>query len=78
MERALAERPELHLIGDDQIHATWEGAYLAAATVYATLFDRSPEGLPYHFGVTPEDAAFLQRIAWETVTEWRAGEPAQD
>jgi hypothetical protein len=70
-EKALAERPELELIGPDRIHATWEGAYLAAATVYATLFGRSPEGLSYSFGIEPELAAFLQRVAWETVTEWR-------
>lgn len=72
-ELAEAERPDLQLIGDDLVHATWEGAYLAAATVYATLFDRSPEGLPYAFGIGVEDAAFLQRIAWQAVEDWRAG-----
>ena len=73
MERARAERPELELIDTDGIHANWEGAYRAAATIYATLFERSPEGLPYTFGVSVEDAAFLQRVAWETVTDWQAG-----
>jgi hypothetical protein len=72
-ELAEAARPELQLIGDDRVHATWEGAYLAAATVYATLFDRSPEGLPFDFGVSAEDAAFLQRIAWQALNDWRAG-----
>ncbi len=72
-ELAEAERPDLMLIGEDRVHATWEGAYLAAATVYATLFDRSPEGLPYAFGVDTEDAAFLQRIAWQALNDWRAG-----
>jgi hypothetical protein len=71
-EKAHAERPDLELIAPDRIHATWAGAYLAAATVYATLFERSPEGLPFSFGIDPETAGFLQRIAWETVTEWRA------
>lgn len=75
-EKARAERPDLVLIGDDQVHATWEGAYLAAATVYGTLFERSPEGLAYRFGVSADDAAFLQRMARETIDEWRAGEPA--
>ena len=75
-ELAQAERPELELMNPDHIHATWEGAYLAAATVYATLFDRSPEGLPYDFGITdPGVAPFLQRIAWQAVTEWREGAP---
>ncbi len=66
---AQAGRPDLQLISDDEIHATWEGAYLAAATVYATLFDRSPEGLSA-FGLAPDDAAFLQRMAWQAVTDW--------
>ncbi len=80
-ELAEAERPEVALMDPDRVHATWEGAYLAAATIYATLFDRSPEGHPYTFGVTdPEVAAFLQRIAWQAVTEWREGTvaPATD
>lgn len=72
-ELAEAERPDLQLIGADRVHATWAGAYLAAATVYATLFDRSPEGLPFDFGVEAEDAAFLQRIAWQALNDWRAG-----
>ena len=76
MERARAERPDLELIGEDTIHATWAGAYLSAVVVYATLFDRSPEGLPYHFGISDEDADFLQRIAWQEVLDWRAGSPS--
>lgn len=73
-ERARDERPDIELIDPDGIHATWEGAYLAAATVYAALFERSPEGLPYAFGVEPETAAFLQRTAQETLEAWRAGD----
>ena len=72
-EHARAERPDIVLIDEDLTHATWHGAYLAAATVYATLFERSPVGLAYDFGVDAETAAFLQRIAWETVQEWRTG-----
>lgn len=73
--RAQAERPDLDLIDADAIHATWAGAYLAAAVIYATLFDRSPEGLDYTFGLTEEDAAYLERVAWQSVTDWRAGVP---
>ena len=40
---------------------------------YATVYERTPEGLPFHLGVSAEEAAFLQRIAWETVTDWQAG-----
>jgi hypothetical protein len=74
MARARAERPELELMDPDRVHATWAGAYLAAATIYATLYERTPEGLSFHLGVSDEDAAFLQRIAWQTVTDWQTGE----
>lgn len=70
---AEAARPDLQLLSDDGVHATWEGAYLAAATVYATLYQRSPEGLSFSFGVSPDDAMFLQGIAWQALTEWQAG-----
>ena len=72
-ELAKAQRPELQLVSEDRVHATWAGAYLAAATVYATLFERSPEGLPFTFGVSTDDAAFLQQIAWQALTAWREG-----
>jgi len=72
MERARAERPDLVLMDADEVHASWAGAYLAAATIYAALFERSPEGLSYTFGIDEQDAAFLQRIAWQTVSDWQA------
>jgi hypothetical protein len=78
MDHALAERPDLAMIGPDLWHPTMAGTYLAAATIYATLYDQSPEGLPYHpADISADDAAFLQRVAWETVLEWRQGETAE-
>jgi hypothetical protein len=76
MARALAERPDMTFLDWDGVHTTWQGAYLAAATIYAALFQRSPEGLPYHLGISDDDATFLQRIAWETVSDWQAGSSA--
>ena len=80
LERALAERPDLPMLGPDGVHQVLEGTYLAAATMYATMFERSPEGLPYcpqkwPGPVSEEDCAFLQRIAWETVHAWNMGYP---
>jgi hypothetical protein len=44
----------------------------AVNVVYATLFDESPEGLTYcPRGISEDEAAFLQRIAWETVQEYQ-------
>ena len=72
-ELAQAERPDLALIAADGIHSTWAGAYLAALTLYATLYDASLDDLDYEFGVNPEDAEFLKRIAQQAITDWEAG-----
>lgn len=66
------QRPDLEMLAADGVHASWAGTYLAAAVIYATLFDQSPEGVDYAFGVSRDDAAYLQQVAWQTVTEWRA------
>jgi hypothetical protein len=84
-QRAQTERPDLALYGDDGIHANPYGIYLAMCVFYATLFQRSPEGASYRMAEFPrsgfgfavadnwklsdDDAAFLQRIAWETARE---------
>jgi len=70
-ERAQAERPGLAMLGADREHESIHGTYLAACVIYATLFRESPEGFAYHpAGVSAEEAAFLQRIAWQTARAW--------
>lgn len=82
-QRAMAQRPELDMYGLDKEHPSVYGSYLAVNVVYATVFGVSPVGLSYlppertYFlsngkitrGITQEEAAFLQRIAWETVQQ---------
>jgi hypothetical protein len=71
-QRALAERPALAMLGPDKEHESIHGTYLAANVIYATLYGESPVGFKYHpAGVSAEEAAFLQRIAWETVQAWQ-------
>ena len=71
-QRALAERPALAMLGGDKEHESIHGTYLAANVIYATLFRESPAGFKYYPpGVSAEEAAFLQRIAWETVQAWQ-------
>lgn len=71
-QRALAERPTLAMLGPDKEHESIYGTYLAANVIYATLFAESPEGFKYYpAGISAEEAAFLQRIAWQTVQTWR-------
>ena len=75
-QKSLDQRPELELYFVDNIHASVHGNYLAAAVLYATIFEESPEGLTYVpddvYGdvvISPNDLSYLQGIAWETVME---------
>jgi hypothetical protein len=68
--KALHKRPNIKLYADDKRHPSLEGTYLAACTVYAALYGRSPESIKYTAGIDPSTAAFLQSVAWETVREY--------
>ncbi len=65
--RSIALRPDVNLYVADKRHPTLAGSYLAACTTYATLFRRSPIGLPYTAGLDPAVARHLQTVAWDTV-----------
>lgn len=69
-EEAYRQRPELKLHKEfDGSHPDLLGTYLAACVVYASLYGKSPVGNSYdYYGkVDKETAAFLQKIADETV-----------
>ncbi len=72
---AYARRPDMALHKEyDGSHPTLLGTYLAAATVYATLYDASVVGNPYrYFGeIGDADALFLQQVAEDTVAAYHA------
>ncbi len=74
-QRAMAERPDLGLYLWDKIHQDMCGGYLAAIVVYATVLGKSPIGLAsVPLGVMEDEAAFLQRIAWETIDAYQTQE----
>lgn len=61
----------------DDIHLNDIGAYLVALTHYASLYGRSPEGLPHQLrradgspadAPSPELAARMQRVVWQVVS----------
>jgi hypothetical protein len=76
-KKALATHPALVLHQPDKSHPNPTGSYLAACVFYATLFDRSPVGLPGEFKkgalelvrVAPDEAKQLQEVAWQAVQE---------
>jgi hypothetical protein len=67
---AVQRRPELNLYAADKRHPSLAGTYLAAATTYGALFRKSPGGLKYTAGLSPEIAEFLQSTAWQTLQEY--------
>jgi hypothetical protein len=73
--RSVAQRPELNLYIADKRHPSLAGTYLAASTVYASLFKKSPVGLKYTAGLDEGTAKFLQTVAWETVLEYYTPQP---
>ena len=70
------QRPGIALRVADTRHPTVAGTYLAACTFFAALRG-NPEGLAYDAGLGGETAAYLQRVARETVAAYRAREAGQ-
>ena len=68
--RSIAKMPDLNLYVADKRHPSLAGTYLAACTVYASLYKRSPVGLSYTAGLDPAIALHLQTVAWETVQDY--------
>jgi hypothetical protein len=70
---AYRQRPDIKLHKSfDGSHPTILGTYLAALTVYASVYNASPIGNPYtYFGrISQDDALFLQRVADKTVKDY--------
>ena len=58
----------LLLYESDQKHPNATGAYLSACVFYATIYGRSPEGLPGRIGdLTDAAVRPLQAAAWKAV-----------
>ena len=57
----------------DGIHLTPKGRYLISLVHYACIYKESPEGKVSALttGLTQEQAAIFQRIAWETVKSYK-------
>jgi hypothetical protein len=61
-------KPTLH--SKDMSHPSTAGTYLAACVFYATIYGKSPEGLPGKIGgVTVAQALELQKTAWKVVNQ---------
>lgn len=76
-QRALKEDPQRVLHVPDNSHPTTLGSYLTACVFYATVYDKTPEGLPGDLqsggqslaSVPLAEARALQMIAWQVSQE---------
>lgn len=59
-------------ISADGLHLTYKGNYMISLVFYSCLFKESPEGKvsTLDSGLTPEQAAIFQRIAWQTARDY--------
>lgn len=72
-EEAYRRRPDIKLHFElDGSHPSLLGTYLAACTVYASLYGRRCEGNAYDYQgtIAREDALFLQKVADDTVEKF--------
>lgn len=68
--KARSLRPEIKLYVPDKRHPSPAGTYLAALTIYASVFNQSPLGYAAGEGLDAETSTFLQKVAWETANEY--------
>ena len=72
-ENAYKENPNIQLHNPDGTHPSLLGTYLAACIVYGVLYDDSPVGIGYNYygKVSDQDRIFIQKIAYETITNFQ-------
>lgn len=68
-QRSLAINPSIVMLGMDNEHETVAGSYLGACVIYFTIFGETNVLYRPH-EISERDAAFLRRIAQETVKAW--------
>ena len=71
-ELAYQENPTIQLHEPDGTHPNLLGTYLAACTVFASIYDKSPIGIKYDYSgaISQEDKIFLQKIADKTTSDY--------
>ena len=69
---AYKELPNIKLHHDDGTHPNLKGTYLAACTVFASVYGESPIGLKYDYygAINKEDKKLLQEIAHKATLKY--------
>ena len=69
---AYQENPTIQLHESDGTHPSLLGTYLAACTVFASIYDKSPIGIKYDYSgaISQKDRVFLQKIADKATSDY--------
>ena len=69
---AYQENPTIQLHEPDGTHPSLLGTYLAACTVFASIYDKSPIGIKYDYSgaISEQDKIFLQKIADKATSDY--------
>lgn len=57
----------VNIYNDDKSHPSLEGSYLAALTIFSTIFHETPVGNSYRSTISEANAAILQQAAFDAV-----------
>ena len=69
-ELAQDEIPEIDLYTPDKRHPSKAGTYLMAAVIYSSIYNVSPIGNSYDYGLGQETQSRLQEIAWAALNRY--------
>ena len=64
------EIPEIDLYTPDKRHPSKAGTYLMAAVIYSSIYNVSPIGNSYDYGLGQETQSRLQEIAWAALNNY--------
>jgi len=66
--QSLNQMPSVDLFYSDNVHPSLAGSYLAAASIFTSIFKVNPTTLNYTGGVNSTTASNMRQIAWSQVT----------
>ena len=62
---------DIDLYTPDKRHPSKAGTYLMAAVIYSSIYNDTPIGNTYDYGLGKDIQANLQEIAWETLKRYQ-------
>ena len=67
---AQKELPDIDLYTPDKRHPSKAGTYLMAAVIYSSVYNVSPVGNSYDYGLNQQEQERLQAVAWKALNNF--------